>query len=52
MVLHEICPGYHPERPARIMSIYTHLEKKGLTKRCVKIECPKAEIEDLLKVHT
>ncbi|TNV78176.1 hypothetical protein FGO68_gene13176 [Halteria grandinella] len=52
MLLHENYDYYHSERPSRIMSIYQHLENCGLIDRCVKVDCPHAEIDQLLRVHT
>mmetsp|Transcript_40531 Transcript_40531/g.39052 ORF Transcript_40531/g.39052 Transcript_40531/m.39052 type:complete len:185 (+) Transcript_40531:3-557(+) len=42
----------HPERPSRLMSIYSHLEKKGLLKRLEALKCPKIDPKDLESVHT
>ena len=51
MLLHENYKRYHPERPARLMSIYTHLEKKGLIDECIRIKCPKVDMKHVEKLH-
>jgi acetoin utilization deacetylase AcuC-like enzyme len=52
MLLHENHKRGHPERPSRLMSIYTHFEKNTkLLERCVQVKCPFADIKDIQSVH-
>jgi acetoin utilization deacetylase AcuC-like enzyme len=52
MMRHENHRGSHPEQPFRIKFINNHLEKSGLAKRCIPVECPLVDIKHLNRVHT
>ena len=41
----------HPEQPARISAIHAELQKRGLARRCKKIEATPARRVDLERVH-
>jgi acetoin utilization deacetylase AcuC-like enzyme len=53
MLLHENHKRPHPERPERIMSIYTYLlNHTTLLDRCVKVRCPFADLDHIRAVHS
>ena len=54
MLLHENHKRYHPERPSRLMSIYTYLEESetNLLKKCKMLRCPFGKLKHIEKVHT
>ncbi|CDW73889.1 histone deacetylase family protein [Stylonychia lemnae] len=51
MLLHENFKRDHPERPARLMSIYTHLEKTQILKQLPKIEFESVDEKYLKMTH-
>jgi acetoin utilization deacetylase AcuC-like enzyme len=48
---HDTGPG-HPECPARLDYIYSHLEEEGILNDAVMIDLRDAKEEELLKIHT
>ncbi len=53
MLLHENHKRPHPESPARLISIYTHLEKNtNLLEKCVKLKCPFIDLIHVERVHS
>jgi acetoin utilization deacetylase AcuC-like enzyme len=54
MLLHENHKRYHPERPSRLMSIYTYLEESEtkLLNKCMMLKCPFSKLKHIEKVHT
>ena len=52
MTLHENHKRYHPERPSRIMAIYTHLEKTKLLDELEPVDCPMIDIKLVERVHS
>ena len=54
MLLHENHKRPHPERPSRVMSIFTHFEESenNILSKCLRLKCPFAEIKDIERVHS
>lgn len=43
--------GQHPERPARLRSIWAHLNQTGLAARCPRGETRIASVEEITRLH-
>ena len=54
MLLHENHKRPHPERPSRLMSIYSYLEdsETKLLNKCMMLKCPFSKLKHIEKVHT
>jgi acetoin utilization deacetylase AcuC-like enzyme len=44
--------GHHPERPLRLTTVWSHLEKEGLVAQCTRPTWPAATGEQLARNHT
>jgi len=54
MLLHENHKRSHPERPARLMCIVSHLDKQedDILESCIRVQCPFAQEVDIRRVHS
>ena len=52
MLLHENHKRPHPERPARLMSIYTYLENTKLLNKLIPVKCSFADLKYIERVHS
>ena len=54
MLLHENHKRYHPERPSRLMSIYSYLEdsETNMLKKCMMLRCPFSKVKHIERVHS